>query len=213
MAGGKWFERRNASLPDPQGPPTNTHCSNPRCGVELEPEEVGVFRRCEPCRVYGRTKERRRNRRNEAAADACDRCGGPRAGDPMRPWLAPESRRCSTCIFKERSKNHFRSNRHWKALSVLFLVQEGRCAISGDPIVLGRNDSLDHRVPLCKGGAAALGNVWWTTRRANTIKSDQSLEELVEMLGRMSRHLNSERFGTMVRRLARAADDGGATAG
>jgi hypothetical protein len=61
----------------------------------------------------------------------------------------------------------------WK----LFLLQNRRCAITGEPIEFGKNSSASlDRINNSRGYIK--GNVWWVHKKVNSIKNDMSLSEM-----------------------------------
>lgn len=60
----------------------------------------------------------------------------------------------------------------------LFHSQGGLCALTGEPIYLDSNASVD-RIDNTKG--YDVGNVWWTTKTANRLKNNYSMEELLHL--------------------------------
>lgn len=62
-------------------------------------------------------------------------------------------------------------------LQKLWEDQEGRCAITGQPLSFGQNVSLDHDIPLSRGGSSALENLQWVDQRVNNAKGTMTTEE------------------------------------
>lgn len=62
-------------------------------------------------------------------------------------------------------------------LKQLFIFQSGKCAITGDEIIVKKgNVSLDKIIP--KLGYVT-GNVQWTNKKSNIMKQDMSMDELI----------------------------------
>lgn len=72
----------------------------------------------------------------------------------------------------------------------LWSKQDGKCAITGLPIVAGDTAELDHIVPLASGGSGKIHNVHWLHFSVNKMKWDMSMDEfkqiLAELLPRLS---------------------------
>jgi 5-methylcytosine-specific restriction endonuclease McrA len=68
-----------------------------------------------------------------------------------------------------------------RRLLAILEAQRFRCALSGVPLVPGRNASLDHIVPRCHNGPNDLDNLQWVTTQVNRGKWDMSLAEFLEM--------------------------------
>jgi 5-methylcytosine-specific restriction endonuclease McrA len=62
----------------------------------------------------------------------------------------------------------------------LIKAQSYRCAISGRPLT-PETASLDHIVPLGRGGEHAITNVWVVDHQVNIAKGTLTLEEFVTM--------------------------------
>lgn len=60
----------------------------------------------------------------------------------------------------------------------LFNSQGGLCALTGEPLSLRSTASVD-RIDNTKG--YEIGNVWWTTKIANRLKNNYSMEELLHL--------------------------------
>lgn len=73
------------------------------------------------------------------------------------------------------------SKKRWEEIGLLFESQGGRCAYTGDQIVLGEWASLDHIVPSSKNGSNDISNLQWVTFEINAAKSNMSHAEFVEM--------------------------------
>jgi CRISPR/Cas system Type II protein with McrA/HNH and RuvC-like nuclease domain len=77
-----------------------------------------------------------------------------------------------------------RSSHHWRAIRAKFEAQGGRCAYTGQPLILGLNDSLDHVYPVSRYPARAEdpANIEWTTREVNQMKRDRTPAEFLALL-------------------------------
>ena len=69
----------------------------------------------------------------------------------------------------------------WKA-------QNGTCALTGEKLIPGKNASLDHIVPRCRGGGND-NNLQWVTKEANYFKRARTNEELIRMSVKIAKHL------------------------
>jgi 5-methylcytosine-specific restriction endonuclease McrA len=77
----------------------------------------------------------------------------------------------------------------WPQLDDLLQNQNGLCAYTGTPLVLGHNASLDHKIPRSRGGEDRIENVQWVTWDVNRSKTDMTHEEFVAMC-----HVVSKKF-------------------
>jgi 5-methylcytosine-specific restriction endonuclease McrA len=66
-------------------------------------------------------------------------------------------------------------------LKSLWETQGGTCALTGMPLAIGDNASIDHILPTSRGGTNDLDNLRFVLRVANTMKSDRTDDELVKM--------------------------------
>jgi hypothetical protein len=66
--------------------------------------------------------------------------------------------------------------------------QEFRCALTGELLRPGQNASLDHIVPVSKGGTNTPENLRWTTVDANKMRLDLSDEEFFAICRRILEH-------------------------
>ena len=54
---------------------------------------------------------------------------------------------CQMCHIKVKSYRHLKTSKRWKILLTLLKSQEWKCPYTGEHLVLGLNDSLDHKLP------------------------------------------------------------------
>jgi CRISPR/Cas system Type II protein with McrA/HNH and RuvC-like nuclease domain len=66
-------------------------------------------------------------------------------------------------------------------MKALFDAQAGRCTYTAVALVPGVNASVDHRVPISRGGPHSIENVHWVDRRVNIAKADMTHEEFIAM--------------------------------
>ena len=66
-------------------------------------------------------------------------------------------------------------------IKALFEEQGGRCAYTGEPLVPGVTASLDHKLPMSRGGLHERDNLQWVTTRINSMKADLTHEEFVAL--------------------------------
>lgn len=61
------------------------------------------------------------------------------------------------------------------------------CYLTGEPIDTGQADtySLDHRVPLCRGGMSTIDNLELATKQANQAKNGMTVEEFLKFCKRV----------------------------
>ena len=112
----------------------------------------------------------------------CVACGA----SAVLPSLAANAkfRLCESCYLKKLSRQRLGSNQHWTVLLDKLTAQDWRCAYSGTPLVLGVNDSLDHKFPALRFPDLARDpeNVEWVSREINEMKRDRTPEEFLSLL-------------------------------
>lgn len=101
------------------------------------------------------------------AAGLCPKCGAKATVGSL----------CLNDWFSNVSANHFGTRAYGEQLRDLWDEQEGRCAYTGEVLVPGENASLDHRVPVTRGGSNDVSNVHWTSYRINRMKTDMTEDE------------------------------------
>ena len=74
-----------------------------------------------------------------------------------------------------------------KMILALLEKQGYRCAISGRELT-PESASLDHIVPLSRGGEHCVTNVWIVDHAVNTAKGTQTIEEFVAMCRDITNH-------------------------
>lgn len=157
-------------------------CSNPK----MSNQDL-----CASCSVTVRDNSRKRSA-SLVKRGLCASCGHePHMsiyGD-SRPDVM--TRQCQTCYLKLSSCNRFGSIKHWKALLSILESQEYRCAYTGDKLVLGVNDSIDHILPRSRYPDLTLeiSNIQWTTRVVNTMKLNLLDCEFLSVIEKIAKHL------------------------
>lgn len=79
---------------------------------------------------------------------------------------------CQTCYLQHLSMRYFDSRDCWKQLLEMLVKQDFKCIYSGETIILGENDALDHISPKKRFPERVndITNVHWTTREVNMMK-------------------------------------------
>ena len=78
-----------------------------------------------------------------------------------------------------------------KAILNLVERQNYRCAISGRELT-PQTASLDHILPLARGGEHGIHNLWAVHHQINTAKGTMTLDEFVAMCRDVVRHQKTE---------------------
>ena len=64
---------------------------------------------------------------------------------------------------------------------IVYAKYNGKCAICGQPVKF-KKMTVDHKVPLSKGGENAMSNLQLACRSCNLMKADLNMEDFVDKL-------------------------------
>lgn len=173
------------------------------CVNDSKPALPG-YTRCAEC-LELHNREARRLYAERRDSRRCKRCGGERFSADPRFRVGIGCGCCARCYFSAVARVHFRGNRLGEALQELFVSQGGRCALTGEVLILGENTSLDHRVPQSGGGTRTLDNVQWVVKSANFGKGAQLPEEYLATCHRVVAFCASGDYLKIQRSLKRCA--------
>jgi hypothetical protein len=140
------------------------------CARCFRPKD-GHHKACSECRTAMRAISMSR-RATFAKEGRCVQCGIPKTD----PGLY-----CRKCTFRAAARRWLGSAKLWIKLVELFDAQEGRCAYTGEPLVIGGNASLDHKIPRSRGGTNTIENVQWVTWKVNRVKTDMTHDEFIDL--------------------------------
>lgn len=149
-------------------------------GVCLDCPEQALpnHRRCAKHRRISTEASRKSFRkRGPKSPGLCYHCGDP-ALDAVTHRRFPI---CEVCYLKSRARYHLGSFERWKDLRQKLEEQDFRCPYTGEKIELGRNDSIDHKLPTSKYPDLwrDISNIEWVTRAVNTAKGNMTKEEFL----------------------------------
>lgn len=97
--------------------------------------------------------DKRMNRRKKGL---CEQCGDTSLN---RPGLV--YRVCEMCYLKTVAKGNLKDTKRWSSLKSLLELQNNVCPYTGHQLILGVNATLDHKVPISRGGDHSLSNLQW----------------------------------------------------
>jgi CRISPR/Cas system Type II protein with McrA/HNH and RuvC-like nuclease domain len=123
---------------------------------------------CQKCRENRKKSDKKLDDKRKKEG-RCIECGGDNTGLCLT---------CPKCLVKKMSVRATGNINNYKMLLDIFKEQKGICPYSGDLMVIGINASIDHKVPTSKGGDNSRTNLQWTTKISNTMKHNQSEDEM-----------------------------------
>lgn len=85
------------------------------------------------------------------------------------------------CLARTLARVHTGSADNADALLGLLEAQGNRCPLSGSILTLGFNASVDHILPLARGGKRELSNVRWLDHTTNMCRRDLTDDEFVSL--------------------------------
>lgn len=92
---------------------------------------------------------------------------------------------CLTCTLKGISWRLWKDKKRWQELLDLFNNQNGICPYFKEPIAIGLNASIDHKLPKKLGGSNEISNLQWVHHAANTMKWDFTEEEFFDHIKKL----------------------------
>ena len=110
---------------------------------------------------------------NPHGYDVCCNCGGPRLEHSIR---------CLECWFKYMSNRHFDTEEKSIELKDLIESQQYICPYTKNLLVPGENASIDHKIPLSRGGINDIANMHWVDVGANGKKQSKTHEEYLRII-------------------------------
>lgn len=155
------------------------------CG-KVPPRPDFVY--CEPCGKKVRECGYRR-KKELAEAGICNACG---KNPCLKPLVGKRDCFCERCYFKKTSTDCLKTAKHAELIGEKLKAQNYRCAYTGELIVLGVNDSLDHILPISRFPELRSdpSNVEWVTRKINCMKWDSTQEEFLETARLVVSHIS-----------------------
>jgi hypothetical protein len=94
---------------------------------------------------------------------------------------------CESCYLKHVARERLGSKRLWPALKQQLEMQGYKCAYTGDALILGVNDSADHKFPISRfpEQASDATNIEWVRRDINGMKRDRTPDEFRQLLSQI----------------------------
>ncbi len=141
------------------------------CG---RPKEV-AGKMCELCR---KKRKNHYQKRSQWCIDngLCYECP---VGQEKKALALGKRPLCFDCWLEASAKNRTGDPANAAILLRLWDQQNGRCAYTGVELIPGMNASVDHKVPVTRGGGNEESNLHWVEFRVNTMKYNQTHEEFL----------------------------------
>lgn len=102
---------------------------------------------------------------------------------------------CRACYLKKVAVRYLLSKDYWKQLLEMLKGQDFRCVYSGEVIILGENDSLDHIIPQkqCPEKKYDITNMQWTIRDVNSMKTTLNEQRFFDLLTKILENCKNRR--------------------
>lgn len=116
----------------------------------------------------------------------CTKCGK----DQFLPSMSNRTskyKECLMCYLKRTARNNLGSETFAHFLLEKLEEQKWICPYTGDKLVLGENDSVDHIHPQKRfpDQATDLNNIEWISRRVNMMKQDLLPDEFLDLIAKI----------------------------
>lgn len=105
----------------------------------------------------------------------------------------PNHKMCEKHFFQECAIRHLKDSKRGLELQELFYKQNQECYLSNKKLIIGVNASLDHIIPLSKGGTNDTSNLAWMDENSNYAKNNMSNEEFIELCRQIVRKHRMEK--------------------
>jgi 5-methylcytosine-specific restriction endonuclease McrA len=129
---------------------------------------------CNDCLIKRRNYEKKRETQRKEKG-LCSHCPGKLSISNITY--------CEICWWRQKASHAMGSGRpsNIELIKNIFNKQDGKCAFTGEPLILGQNASLDHIIPKCKGGSSTIDNLQWVLTSINSGKHDLTQEEFIRL--------------------------------
>lgn len=151
----------------------------------------------------------------------CNKCGSEKyQTEAQKRILRREAGKCYLChsaslekslfcedhYFKHKARSNLNDSKRFVELKELFYKQNGRCAITGLPMVIGGSvmgdddytgdaASVDHKIPKSLGGDNSPENIQWILSWVNNMKSNYTMVDFVSKIGIIHKSLEGKYVG------------------
>ena len=143
---------------------------------------------CGDCNVKKTASEvKRRNDRSEKGL--CNKC---KSANILPATLNKKYVFCENCYIKSLSNVGLKTPKHWQILKAKLVTQNYRCVYTGKILVLGKNASIDHILPIAKFPhlISEPTNIQWVDLTVNQMKGSLTHTEFLELVKLIQTNLN-----------------------
>lgn len=144
------------------------------CSQCMQPNDSEYFK-CSTCRNL--QKEKKKSQKKEKLSKGLCSYGN---GNCDNPLICKSY--CKKHFLVVISTSHFKDSSRYQELSDLFDKQNGICPYTKIQLELGLNASLDHRIPISRGGTNNIENLQWVHRDINYMKLDMLENEFFDLI-------------------------------
>ena len=136
------------------------------CGLKND----GPHKKCAHCKQQESIVKKRWYEKKKRSGE-CLKCKQP----------ATAKMYCEKHWFVIIARTNFKNKINSQELKYLLEKQNYQCAITGRPLQIGINASIDHIIPRASGGTDELMNLQWVDLDVNFSKSDLSLKAFIAL--------------------------------
>lgn len=162
-----------------------------RCATCNKPK-LSSRRLCDTCHKDFENQKKARQK-TLISKGLCSSCG-KKPYLPSLKNISKTTKLCQVCYIKLVSCNRFGSIKHWEALLDILKAQNYYCAYTGEKLILGMNDSVDHILPRSRypDRTFDITNIQWITRVMNTMKLNLLDCEFLAEIDKVVKHLGDD---------------------
>jgi len=123
----------------------------------------------------------------------CTSCGSQKYMDCYKNRLNIQTKSCEECYLKILSARHLGITSRWKELFNILVKQDFKCIYTGEKLILGINDSIDHILArsIYPEKSQDINNMRWVTRNINNMKYDLSDDNFCAEIAKIVKHLGA----------------------
>lgn len=97
---------------------------------------------------------------------------------------------CHKCWFGVIASSRAGGHKNLHIILDLWNEQDGKCFYTGEQLIPGNNASLDHQMPVSRGGKNIKENLKWVSLQVNIIKATKTHEEFIDFCKQIIKYNN-----------------------